>query len=255
MGKRPATSPKGNNKKPAATFEATAPKKSPQLAKGNDKRAAAPANARKPKHKKSDDSTALALTDYAGATTFFWKEDGGNGYLYQWYRCSFTDPEHHDLTFSCAEQYMMWRKAMLFGDAKTASDIMKCSSPCKQKALARECANFDEAKWTEERSAIVRRGNWLKFTQCTNVTSLKMEDKGEPVPLRDLLLATKGDLAEASPFDAVWGIGFKAEEAMVVSRARWGKNMLGIALMCVRSELEKFASGGTIPDMSALSLS
>ncbi|TKA61407.1 hypothetical protein B0A55_12995 [Friedmanniomyces simplex] len=184
-------------------------------------------SARKPKHKKGDDSTAS--TDCAGAAVLFWKEDGENGFLCQ-----------------CAEQYMMWRKAMLFDDRTTAAKIMNVSSPRKQKGLAREIANFDESRWGEERLAVVRRGNWLKFTQCTNVTSLKMDDTGEPVPLKDLLLATKGhQLAEASPFDAVWGIGFKAEEALTVSRARWGENLLGKALMHVRSELEEAASGQT----------
>lgn len=93
--------------------------------------------------------------------------------------------------------------------------------------------------------AVARRGNWLKFTQCTNVASLTLDDVGEPVPLKALLLATRGhELAEASPFDAVWGIGFRAEEASTVSRARWGENLLGNALMGVRSELEK-AAGDT----------
>ncbi|TKA61636.1 hypothetical protein B0A55_10755 [Friedmanniomyces simplex] len=151
-------------------------------------------SARKPKHKKCDDSTAS--TDCAGAAVLFWKEDGENGFLCQ-----------------CAEQYMMWRKAILFDDRTTAAKIMN-------------------SRWGEERLAVVQRGNWLKFTQCTNVASMKMDDKGEPVPLKDLLLATKGhQLAEASPFDAVWGIGFKAEEALTVSRARWGENLLGKALM------------------------
>lgn len=132
----------------------------------------------------------------------------------------------------------------LFDDRMIAAKIIRVSSPRKQKALGREVANFDESRWVEERLAIVRRGNWLKFTQCTNVASIKMDDKGEPVLLKDLLLATKGhELAEASPFDAVWGIGFKAEEALTVSRARWGQNLLGKALVHVRIELEKAASG------------
>lgn len=72
---------------------------------------------------------------------------------------------------------------------------------------------------------------------------MRIDDKGGPVALKDLLLATKGhELAEASPFDAVWGIGLKAEEALTVSRAQWGENLLGKALMHVRSELEKAAS-------------
>ena len=115
---------------------------------------------------------------------------------------------------------------------------MATTSPRKQKGLGQQIENYDESRWCEVRTAIVRRGNWLKFTQGTNLASLKLDDVGEPVPLRTLLLATgEQELVEASPFDAVWGIGFKAEEAFGVSRARWGLNLLGKALMHVRGEL------------------
>ena len=38
---------------------------------------------------------------------------------------------------------------------------------------------------------------------------------------------------EASPFDRIWGIGFKAAEAGEM-RERWGENLLGKALGRVR---------------------
>ena len=67
-----------------------------------------------------------------------------------------------------------------------------------------------------------------------------MDAVGEPVPLEDLLLATgEQQLAEASPFDRVWGIGFKAEEALSASKARWGENPLGKALTRIRDALRK----------------
>ena len=225
------------------------------------KSAAAPAPpTRKPKHNEHDTPTTSS-TGFTGAPVLFWKEDEANGFLCQWYRCTFTDPDHAGVTFSSAEQYMMWRKAIvspaafqsrrhsanscvqLFNDQAIAAKILSISSPRKQKGLAREIANFDEARWVQARLAIVRRGNWLKFTPCTNVTSMRMEDRGEPVPLRELLLATQDrELAQASPFDALWGIGLKAEEAVTVSSVRWGENLLEKALMHVRSELREAAT-------------
>ena len=128
----------------------------------------------------------------------------------------------------------------LFNDTAIADQIMKATNPRKQKALAREVAAFDEARWCEHRLDIVRRSNMLKFTQGTNLASLKMDDKGDPLPLKELLLGTKDlELVEASPFDRVWGIGHKAEEALTVSRKLWGENLLGKALMQVRSELRE----------------
>jgi ribA/ribD-fused uncharacterized protein len=54
-----------------------------------------------------------------------------------------------------------------------------------------------------------------------------------------MLLAT-GDreLAEASPFDRVWGIGFTADCAEM-NRESWGQNLLGRALMDVRARLRE----------------
>jgi len=120
-------------------------------------------------------------------------------------------------------------------------EILKTSSPRKQKALGRDVDGHDEAKWFAVRSAIVRRGNILKFTQCTNVTSIGVDDgDAGPTPLRELLLATGDDhLVEASPFDRVWGIGYKAEEAMHVDKADWEENLLGKALMEVRDQMRK----------------
>lgn len=68
---------------------------------------------------------------------------------------------------------------------------------------------------------------------------MKMDDVGDPIPLKGFLMATgERELAEASPFDKVWGIGLKAEDALRVSRAQWGGNLLGKALMQVRSQLK-----------------
>jgi ribA/ribD-fused uncharacterized protein len=57
--------------------------------------------------------------------------------------------------------------------------------------------------------------------------------------LRGWLLKT-GDrkLVEASPFDRVWGVGFTEKNAGA-NRQRWGQNLLGKALMVVRTRLEE----------------
>lgn len=44
-----------------------------------------------------------------------------NGYLSNWYPSTFT---HNGITFSSMEQYMMYRKALSFGDEKVATQIL-----------------------------------------------------------------------------------------------------------------------------------
>lgn len=68
-------------------------------------------------------------------------------------------------------------------------------------------------------------GNYLKFTQN--------ED------LKKMLLGTgEKEIAEASPRDRIWGIGFGAKRAGDV-RERWGLNLLGKALMEVRERIRE----------------
>lgn len=72
----------------------------------------------------------------------------------------------------------------------------------------------------------MEEGNYLKFTQNES--------------LRKRLLET-GDreLAEASSFDRVWGIGYSAGEAAKAPRDSWGQNLLGKALVRVRERTRK----------------
>lgn len=79
-----------------------------------------------------------------------------------------------------------------------------------------------------DRESIVEEGNWHKFTHSENYAELKRQ-----------LLAT-GDklLVEASPYDRIWGVGFKAADADA-NRAKWGLNLLGKALMRVRYRIRQ----------------
>ncbi|MEO7095119.1 MAG: NADAR family protein [Polyangiales bacterium] len=151
--------------------------------------------------------------------TFFFTEASP---FSQWYRCSFTASE---LTFMCAEQYMMHGKAVLFGDAESAAEIVAATHPKKHKELGRKVKNFDDAVWKREREAIVKAGNRAKFTQNAE--------------LLELLLATaRTTLVEASPYDRIWGIGLAASDPKAQDPATWrGQNLLGKILTRLRDEL------------------
>jgi ribA/ribD-fused uncharacterized protein len=181
------------------------------------------------KNKKKDSNTENTKSERVdqrhttGAPIFFFKDDEEPyGFLCQWYRCRFKDPDS-GLEFICAEQWMMWNKAQLAGDEASARTIMSTTSPRKQKQFGRDVERFDADAWDKIKLSVVERGNYLKFTQGTNGASMKMEDKGEPVPLKELLLATEErELAEASRFDRVWGVGYDAQQALVTPREKWG---------------------------------
>jgi ribA/ribD-fused uncharacterized protein len=154
--------------------------------------------------------------------------DGGTGKscLSQWYPAPF---EVDGVRYATAEHYMMAGKARLFGDTEIAGRIVANDDPGAVKALGRKIKGFDEATWTQHRRAIVEAGNFAKFSQNA--------------PLRKFLLATgENVLVEASPVDAIWGIGLAAEDARALDPAQWqGLNLLGFALMQVRARLRELA--------------
>ena len=148
---------------------------------------------------------------------FFWKHRFG-----QW---TMRDMVIDGVTYCCAEQYMMAEKARLFNDDVVLARILASRNPQEIKNLGREVANFDKAHWDDIARNVVFVGNMAKFTQHSD--------------LKELLLST-GDaiLAEASPYDIVWGIGLSATDPRAEDVSKWrGKNWLGETLMRVRATI------------------
>jgi ribA/ribD-fused uncharacterized protein len=129
------------------------------------------------------------------------------------------------LEFNCAEQYMMYAKAIYFNDPETGKKIMGASEPRAQKKLGREVKGFNDRTWAEVREKVVEEANWAKFTQNDE--------------LKEVMLAS-GDktLVEASPTDRIWGIGYREKDAMG-NQASWGQNLLGKCLMRVRERIRE----------------
>ena len=146
--------------------------------------------------------------------TFFWKSR-----LSQWHSSPFVVG---GVTFTYAEQYMMYAKALLFCDRAAANRILTAKTPKEQQAIGRTVQGFDEATWALFREGIVFAGNYARFSQNPEQ--------------RELLFATCGTtLVEASPDDRVWGIGLAADDSRALDRSQWlGLNLLGEALTRVR---------------------
>jgi len=129
------------------------------------------------------------------------------------------------IRFANSEQYMMWAKARLFGDEKSAAAMLTVTDPKDLKAMGRRVQGYVEAVWERERMPMMVQGCYAKFSQ-------------NPA-MRDALLAT-GDrlLVEASPSDDIWGIGLEESDPRAQDPAQWqGRNLLGEALMQVRATL------------------
>lgn len=149
----------------------------------------------------------------------FWKHQFG-----QWTLRNMVDTDGK--VYNCCEQYMMFKKAELFNDKEIAEKILAEEDPSNQQKLGRQIRGFIPEKWDKNKIGIVWYGNYLKFTQH--------ED------LRKRLLATEDRImAEASPYDLIWGIGFRVNDDLALDQKNWkGKNLLGKILMSVRDSLK-----------------
>ena len=138
--------------------------------------------------------------------------------FFQWYTSVFTVDNEH---YNCAEHYMMSEKAKLFGDTATRRDSIASSDPAQQNRLGRSVSNCNQGLWERHRYGIVYKGNFAKFS--TPSFRQQLLDIGDKF------------LAGASPYDLVWGIGFRAADWQALRPQQWrGLNLLGDILMKIR---------------------
>ena len=156
-------------------------------------------------------------TTFTSSTYFFFGMAGDD-------KADLRNSFQEELTFSSAEQFVMYHKAILFFDRETASRIMQASSSLEFYELGRQVKNFDKVVWKYFRSEVVYEANNAKFKQNFE--------------LKDALTNTVGTtLVNVAAIDKIWGIGLAPDNQKAQRRETWeGKNLLGEILTLVRME-------------------
>lgn len=156
----------------------------------------------------------------------FHNPDEQYGFLSNWYLSEFTVD---GVSFSSMEQYMMYKKAVLFEDADIAAQILDTDDVVLIKELGRKVSCYNDSVWNGMRQIIIYKGLIEKFRQN--------EDLGKA------LLDTRNDtLAECAVKDRIWGIGLSMTDERRNDINDWnGQNLLGYSLMLVRDELRNRA--------------
>lgn len=133
-----------------------------------------------------------------------------------------------DKTYASVEHYFQIMKAMEFDPEGETLKQMGNHLTCAQiKSLGRKVQNFDATVWNIRRRFHMRDALTMKFYQNKE--------------LREMLLGT-GDavLAEASPRDTFWGIGYSGSNPKAYDPTQWrGKNVLGNMLMYLRDSIRE----------------
>ena len=152
---------------------------------------------------------------------YFW-----TNWLSNWKICKIVDPITK-LEYDSTEQIYMWYKASFFNDAETRKQLEVKLTPKQAKDLGRVVKNYQDDLWECVRYGYMVYVNYLKYTQNAELKA-KLLSTGNKV------------LAEASPYDKVWGVGFMAGDPLILNEANWtGRNLLGKSLMEVRNLLNK----------------
>ena len=127
-----------------------------------------------------------------------------NGYLSNWYMSPFTAD---GIRFSSMEQFMMYRKAVAFGDRDRAAQILDTEDVGRIKELGRLVSGYDDNYWNGIRQIVVYEGLYAKFSQNEE--------------LKRLLQATgRAVLAECAVKDRIWGIGLSMDCLLYTSNSR-----------------------------------
>ena len=154
----------------------------------------------------------------------FHNPDEPYGFLSNWYRSEFSVD---GIKFTSMEQYMMYKKAILFEDAEIASQILKTDDVVLIKELGRKVSNYNDTVWNGMRQVVIYKGLLEKFRQNDDLKK-SLLDTGDNM------------LAECAVKDCVWGIGLSMTDNNRNDINAWrGQNLLGFSLMLVRGELRK----------------
>lgn len=180
----------------------------------------------------------------AAGFTFFY---GSGEPFSNWHKAPFVEHrEGQTLRFATAEHYMMYRKALCFGDTAAAAAILGTPDPRVAKRLGRRVKPFDAEVWNQVARRVVYEGCKLKFTQNAGAYQA--------------LVATRGTkLVEASPTDRIWGVGLAESDDRILDPGAWrGTNWLGEVLTCLRDDLisstcslDRVPWGSPVPAVSA----
>lgn len=150
---------------------------------------------------------------------FFHKPEEAYGFLSNWYLSDFVLDGQK---YTSNEQYIMYQKCLVCGDAASAASVLQTDDVAKQQMIAKKAKGYQDHVWAGMRQLAAMRGLMAKFSQNTGLKQ-KLLDTGDVY------------LVECAKSDKVWACGVSLNDDQRCDTANWtGQNILGFALMEVR---------------------
>jgi hypothetical protein len=132
-------------------------------------------------------------------------------------------------TYCCSEQCYFASKAEFLGDLEQLDIIMQQVDGRDSLTEGKKIKNMNKKNWEEAEEEAMKRANKAKYDQ-------------NPGLLTNLMATKQSHLAEASPHDRKWGIGYAINNEEKTQHLLWGDNKFGHVLMSLRSDYEEAAN-------------
>ena len=129
-----------------------------------------------------------------------------------------------NVEFNCIVQYFVYIKCLTFDSDNQIllTKILNENNPIKIKKYGRLVKNYFHDLWKSRRYIVMLDGLTYQFTQNDFLYKQLLETKNK-------------NLYKTSRFDNIWGIGFSVSEAIKINKNKYGQNLLGQALMEIRT--------------------
>lgn len=159
-----------------------------------------------------------------GSYIYFSMDDSACDFLSNWYE---SDMVVDGIRFICMWQYILYQRAVLYGDYELCRLIRFVKGIDELKELNRKIIWYESKEWVDRRYNIVKRGIIAKFSSNDEL-------------LRKFLVFPKyGVFVNCNPYDRVWGCGMSILDKDVKDESNWrGLNLLGKILTEVRIEID-----------------
>lgn len=173
--------------------------------------------------KQNPEFDKLHISDREVDAVFFHKPEEPYGFLSNWFYSPFDIDDTH---YTSAEQYIMHKKCLLFGDENSAKAVLATEYPEKQQDIGRQAKGYVNNVWAGSRQIIAVRGLFAKFRQNDEL-------------MGKLLETNEAYLVECSHTDTIWACGKRLDEPDRLYASKWnGQNILGFSLMEVRHNIQ-----------------
>ena len=146
----------------------------------------------------------------------------------------------HEKEYICVEQYVQEEKCHMFGDSRSAREVMEETDPRMMREHTKNIRNYNHKEWMNNIETVMYEGMKAKFTDI------------QASGAKDYLFCTKDRVIGEATRNTVWGTGIPIGDSNATDNNKWtGANITGLMLMDLRDKLMPVMRVQTVNESSS----